>query len=309
MSQSRQYLPGSTYTYTRRTCLGTCRFVPEPLINAVFFFAVAIAAFMTNVSIHAFVVMPNHIHMVLTDNAETARLPDFLRIFHSLVARALIRIQEEPGPVWDSRGPDIKRIEGPETILRKIVYVLANPAAAHLCRDPERWYGAISPIAAMGGEPIDCPRPRRFAAKVTAMAKSHRLRLTIPAAFGDISAEDYQALVRRRLQARVADITERRRRRGGRILARSIVEKRDIFARPTEHPSTKRRDQTGRRSLFRHLECDAELYEELALALIGFRRAYREAYDRWRSGEHDVEFPCGTWAVGRYHGARVAGRA
>jgi hypothetical protein len=34
-----------------------------------------------------------------------------------------------------------------------------------------------------------------------------------------------------------------------------------------------------------------------------FRRAYREALERWRDGARNVEFPSGTWWMAVFHGA------
>ena len=304
MSKARPYKPGTTWFVTRRTCLGTFRFVPKRAINAVFTFALALAAVITGVKIHAFSVMPNHAHMVVTDHETKARLPDFLRIYHSLVALALGRIQRTPGPVWDSRGPDLKILVGPKTILNKIGYTLTNPVAANLCRNPESWYGAMSAIDAMGAGPRAQKRPRRFAAAVTTIKARYDLTLTIPKAFGDISPEDYRRLVREHVQARAARINAGRR---GRVLNKTMIQTRDPFDRPTGDPSSKRPDQSGRPRAYRHIECDPELRDEALAELLGFRLAYRDAYERWRNGHHDVVFPCGTWAVVQYHGARAPG--
>ena len=304
MSKARQYRPGATWFVTLRTCLGTYRFVPKKAINAVFTFALAFAAFLTGVRIHAFSVMPNHSHMVVTDHPSKARLPHFLRIYHSLVAVALGRIQRSPGPVWDSRGSDLKVLVGPKTILNKIGYTLINPVAANLCRDPESWYGAMSRIDDMGTVPKPQKRPRKFAATVTKMPARCDLTLTIPEAFGDISAEDYRKLVREHVRERAARINARRR---GGPLNKTMIQNRDPFDRPTEHPSTKRTDKSRRTRHSRHIECDPELREAAIAELEGFRLAYRDAYERWREGNHDVVFPAGSWAVVEYHGARASG--
>ena len=162
----------------------------------------------------------------------------------------------------------------------------------------------MSAIDAMGAGPRAQKCPRRFAAAVTTIKARYDLTLTIPKAFGDISVEDYRSLVRRHVQDRAARLNAARR---GRVLAKSVVQGRDILDRPREHPSTKRPDQSRRPRLDRHIECDPELREEAIASLIGFREAYRDAYERWSSGDHDVVFPCGAWAVVQYHGARAPG--
>jgi hypothetical protein len=42
---------------------------------------------------------------------------------------------------------------------------------------------------------------------------------------------------------------------------------------------------------------------EAVTELRAFRRAYREALDRWRCGIRDCLFPAGTWAMRTMHGA------
>jgi hypothetical protein len=45
---------------------------------------------------------------------------------------------------------------------------------------------------------------------------------------------------------------------------------------------------------------------EAVTELRAFRRAYREALDRWRCGIRDCLFPAGTWAMRTMHGACTA---
>ena len=105
-------------------------------------------------------------HQASTD-VDGGKLPYFMNMFHSTVARGVALHQSEPGPVWDSSGPDLKQIDGPETVLRKIVYTLANAAAADLCDSPGDWYGAMSPVALIGAGPITVRRPEAFSTAYT----------------------------------------------------------------------------------------------------------------------------------------------
>ena len=49
---------------------------------------------------------------------------------------------------------------------------------------------------------------------------------------------------------------------------------------------------------------------EAVKAHLDEERAWNGHYDqclaRWRAADHDVEWPAGTWAMVRYHGARAA---
>ncbi|MEO0322780.1 MAG: hypothetical protein AAF447_07470, partial [Myxococcota bacterium] len=48
---------------------------------------------------------------------------------------------------------------------------------------------------------------------------------------------------------------------------------------------------------------------EAVKAHLDRERAWNGRYDqslaRWRAGDHDVEWPAGTWAMVRFHGARA----
>ena len=76
MSKPRRVLPGSTYLITRR-CLGR-QFLLRPSrdVNQVFLFCLAHSARMCGIEVHAFCVLSNHYHLVVTD--PLARLPEFM---------------------------------------------------------------------------------------------------------------------------------------------------------------------------------------------------------------------------------------
>jgi len=44
-------------------------------------------------------------------------------------------------------------------------------------------------------------------------------------------------------------------------------------------------------------------FSEAVTMLRAFRRAYRDAFEQWRSGVRSVVFPQGTWCMCRVHGA------
>lgn len=304
MTAVRQRLPGSTYLCTRRTANGACRLKPTRQVYAILLFALAIAAMRYDVTLHAFIAMPNHVHLVVTDHS--GDISRFLGLFHQLVALGLGRLQKEPGPLWDASDPDIKRIQGPVTELNKVVYTLANAAAADLCDSPGDWYGAMSPVALIGAGPITVRRPEAFSTEHTSLEEEATLSFEAPPGHAHRTATEYRVLLEGLLRERGEAIREQRRRAGRQVLSRGAVRGRSLFARPRVHPSRRRSERGPRPPLSRHIECDPELHEEAVQALLGFRRAYEQAFERWRDGERDVEFPRGTYKMVRIHGAREA---
>src|SRR5512133_2717453 len=86
MTAPRQVLPGTTYLVTRRSFQLQFLLTPSPITNGVFLYVLALAARRFGVQVHAFCVLSNHFHLVVTD--PEARLPAFAQYLGSLVARA-----------------------------------------------------------------------------------------------------------------------------------------------------------------------------------------------------------------------------
>ena len=87
MTAPRCVLPGVTYFVTRRCAQRQFLLRPSSVVNATFLFLLAIASRRCGVQVHAFCVLSNHWHAVLTD--PDARLPEFEQYLDSLLARAL----------------------------------------------------------------------------------------------------------------------------------------------------------------------------------------------------------------------------
>ena len=84
MSLPREILPNSTYLVTRRCTQRQFLLKPCTVINQIFLYCLALALARTGVVVHAFVVLSNHYHAVVTD--PEGKLPEFLAYFHRLVA-------------------------------------------------------------------------------------------------------------------------------------------------------------------------------------------------------------------------------
>ena len=87
MTAPRRILRGATYLVTRRCSERRFFLRPSASTTAIFQYVLAVAALRYNVLIHAYCVMSNHYHLVVTD--PDAQLPEFSRYLDSLVARAV----------------------------------------------------------------------------------------------------------------------------------------------------------------------------------------------------------------------------
>jgi len=131
MTPPRQVLPDTTVMITRR-CLGRMFLLrPSKLTNDVFRFLLAVAAERHGVEVHAFCVLSNHFHCVVTDRKGT--LPAFEQLLDSLVARALNALHGRWESFWAPGSYSAVTLATPEDVLAKTGYVVANPAG--LVRD------------------------------------------------------------------------------------------------------------------------------------------------------------------------------
>jgi REP element-mobilizing transposase RayT len=108
------------------------REIAELVANAIKFFADA------RYSLHAWVVMPNHVHAVLTPREEQ-RLSDILhswKSFTSKKARALLKRNGQR--FWQAESYD-HRVRDDDERARIVNYVENNPVKARLCARPEEW--------------------------------------------------------------------------------------------------------------------------------------------------------------------------
>jgi REP element-mobilizing transposase RayT len=110
-------------------------------VNRLFCYVLAVAAERYGLLVHAFCVLSNHYHLVVTD--PRARLPEFQRYLDGLVARATNCCLGRWESFWDPDSYSAVRLESATDVLDKIVYVLANPVAAGLVRHGSEWPGPL----------------------------------------------------------------------------------------------------------------------------------------------------------------------
>ena len=137
---------------------------PTDAVNQVFLYVLAVAARRHGVLVHAFCVLSNHYHLLVTD--PEARLPAFMQYLDSLVARAVNASLGRWEGFWSSDASySAVSHDAADDVVRKAAYVLANPVSAGLVERASEWRrsGSASPRrrASSGRGPV--PRPERRA--------------------------------------------------------------------------------------------------------------------------------------------------
>jgi REP element-mobilizing transposase RayT len=286
MTAPRQILPGTTYLVTRRCSERRFFLRPSKNTNAIFGYLLALAASRYEIRVHAYCVLSNHFHLVVTDPA--ARLPDFHRYLDGLVARATNAALGRWESFWDPSSYSAVRLETESAVLEKIVYVLANPVAAGLVRRGREWPGLWSDPDRIQGAPVSFDRPDGFFRGKGLMPPSAELRLEPPPGRdGDAGFRDRVVSALREEEDRIAG----ERCTSGRTFlgaSRAIAQK--PFARPgPDEPRRNPNPRVASRDKCARIEALAHLAK--------FGHAYREALARWRAGVRDVVFPHGTWLM------------
>ena len=171
MTAPRQILPGVTYLVTRRCFQRQFLLRPSPLVNQVFLFLLAAAAHRFGVQVHAFCVLSNHFHLVVTD--PQARLPAFEQYLDSLVARALNASLGRSESFWSPASYSAVALLTPQDVVEKTAYVLANPVAAGLVRHGRDWPGLWSSPDQIGADQSPGHSwPRRTSPAATGLART-----------------------------------------------------------------------------------------------------------------------------------------
>jgi REP element-mobilizing transposase RayT len=262
---------------------------PGRLLNQVFLFLLALAAGRFGVRIHAFCVLSNHYHLVLTD--PHARLPAFCQFLDGLAARALNALHGRWESFWAPDSYSAVVLATPEDLLAKAAYVLANPVAAGLVRSASSWPGLWSgPDAA--GTVLKVQRPAHFFDPDGQLPRSAALPISAPPGFA--SAEAFRGALATALADR-----EGVERQGRSFLGRGrVLAQRPTARPPSGEPRRQLRPRVAARDKWKRVE--------MLGRLASFLDAYREARDVRRAGLAAL-FPAGTYLLRVLHGVPCAG--
>jgi REP element-mobilizing transposase RayT len=290
MTAPRQVLPGATYLITRRCTQRRFLLRPGPKTDAIFLYVLAVAARRFGIKVHAFCVLSNHYHLVVTDPG--AQLPAFGQYLHSLVARAVNASLGRWESFWAPSSYSAVALASPSDIVEKAAYALANPAAAGLVRRGREWPGLWSAPEQVGAAPMAAPRPATFFRATGYMPETAELELTVPPGFE--SAQAFRDRLAAATAALEADAAAERSAGGVGFMGPARVRAQRPTARPRGlEPRRNLRPRVGARDKWKRIEVLSRLVE--------FLRGYRDAWHARRAGHADVVFPAGTYLLRVLH--------
>jgi putative transposase len=292
MTAPRQVLIGTTYLVTRRCVQRQFFLKPSKVTNEVFQYLLAVAAQRYGIDLHAYCVMSNHYHLVVTD--PHARLPAFQQYLDGLVARAINALLGRRDYFWGSDTFSAVALAGPRDVVDKAAYALANPVSAGLVRAGRRWPGLWSRPEAVGADDRPVQRPRHFFDPAGDLPESVFLKLTTPPGFPTAMAFREQltiALAEREAEAalKVTGFVG-----AARVLAQKATNRpRSVELRRQLNPRVAARDKWKR-------------IEALG-RLVRFLAEYRAALKEWHQGRSNALFPAGTYQMRVAFGVACAG--
>lgn len=285
---------------TRRTLRRHHLFRPDPAIAQLYLYTLGVCAKQFGVQLHALVLMSTHEHLVLTDTV--GRLPDFLRRLHRLVALGTKVLRKWEGAVWDHERPSVVRLVTRRAVIEKIAYVLANPVKAGLVQQARHWPGVTVLPQELGRRTWKMKRPDCFFdANNPNWPDEVELTLTLPPSLQEVSDD---AQIREAValelahQERLAQAEVKER--GWRVLGVERIRRVSPYRRAKSFDPIR-----GRNPTFAAGRGQRKAFFVAVAELRAFRRAYRDALDRWRAGYRQTVFPAGTWAMCSVHAASV----
>jgi hypothetical protein len=265
-------------------------------VERIYLYCLAEAAERFSVTVHGWMAMSNHQHLVVRD--DLGNLPEFLAHLHKMLAKALNAKWRRWENLWATEQPSVVHLVEAHDRFRKLVYLLVNPVEDDLVEHVADWPGASSLRLNISGRATTITRPRRFFRKDGPMPAAVTLQAERLEGFEHLEQEEWATLVR----AAVRDVEQRARAR--RVLAKRRVLGRKwvLRASPTERPAT----EAPRRKLRPLLACRDESLRAQQLELVrSFRDAHAASLRQWLGGEREVLFPYGTYRM-RHLGARCA---
>jgi hypothetical protein len=237
--------------------------------------------------------MSNHVHLVVTD--VDGRLPEFCEWLFRTVAQCIKGVHGIRESVWSDGSYSAVRLETEEAIVDKLAYVIANPVTAGLVREARQWPGVISRPSDMYGAEHGDERPAGWFHE--SQDESAQIALCAPPCF-EGRVDELVAAVRDMVAEREKLAAEELRRSGRRVLGVERV----LDVDPFDAPSTAEAERV-RNPVFAAVTATAR--KAAVRALRDWRRAYANAWARWRAGDHAAAFPYGTWWMRVFANAAV----
>jgi len=287
MTVARHVVAGRTYLMSRRCTQRQLLLRPDEGARQIYLYCLGEAAERHGITLHGFIAMSNHQHVVFRDNH--GNFPAFLAHLDKMIAKVMNARLGRWENFWAAEQANAVFLVEAADRFDKLIYLLANPVADHLVDRVSDWPGACSLALHLSGRTtMTVRRPRGFFRADGAMPPEITLRIERVDGFETLSDAQWSAKVEDALRIEEETARVERIASGRGVLGRKAV----LRAEPTDTPKT----VEPRRGLRPHVACldESRRAHELT-ALVAFRMQRHAALVRALNGEAGVVFPFGTY--------------
>ena len=282
MSKARPIIANRIYLVQRRCSERRFFLKPSDNTNNAFWYCLGFALKESGVELLSAVAMSNHHHVVVRD--VDGKLPEFLHLFHLLLARCQNAYLGRWESFWAGEQTSFVELVNDEDVIAKCAYALANPVSAGLVDTAAHWPGASSWSAMQTSRSISATRPHYFFRD----GMPEKIDIDL-AGLNGMHQRDFANAVSNEVRAIEERVGSERLAAGKRTLGRRAVLKQSHFAKPSSHEP--------RRTLSPRVACRSKWHRIEALARNKtFLSEYCEARQNWLAGKKP-SFPVGTWAL------------
>ena len=304
---------GSVYLITKKTNDDRFLLLPDGTVNDVLLYLLILKLRKYGLRIHAFVVMSNHIHLVVTDVRGT--LPKFMREFLSESGKAIKVATGTTCRIWSPERYSAVELLDRDAALRAISYCQTNPTEAGLTL-PRDWPGLTSAMHKFGDaltaiKPkfyFGANRPESVTCRLSPLPESigHLKQQTADTKRRNTEAEllayrEECALLQENIEKRVAESVDeilRKRRERGRP---KLAGREAVLAAPR----SKRGNHPFRGIDPKFATRNPELMKQAIAEYKAFCREHAEAKESYTAGKENVFFPHGTYGYRELLGVNV----
>ena len=268
---------------------------PGPRLNSLIVGALARAQELYPVRLHAFIFLSTHFH-VLATFSDASEMAGFMRHFTGKISKEIGLEHDWSDSVFPKRYHHIELSVEPEVEFARLRYLTKNSCKEGLVASPLDWPGVSSTEALITGRVMrgiwvdrsaySKARNRRKGADEADFTQEKELHLERIPSLAHLSSQEYRNVMIDMVREIETETHALHREQGTVPLGVAEILKRDPHHRPDQTPSSPR-------PWFHALSRASR--KAMVEALTWIIAAYRDAADRFRKGEFDVEFPEGTF--------------
>jgi len=262
----------------------------------------AVVAEKYGIIVHATCVVSTHHHMVITD--PNRELPNFLRDLHRLTALPMKIYRKWEGPLWDHEDTSVVELRTPQAVVEKTAYVMANPVDVGAVYDAKHWPGIVTKLRELGKGKLTAKLPDVYFDKENEQwPETATLKLEMPRVLEE-HYDDPIDVVEQEYERLVQAARKKMKDEGRSFMGVDRILKLSPYKRAKSWEDLRSLNPTFAVGKGQH-----EARKEAIAAVKSFRKAYRDALDKWKARIRDVKFPMGTWWMIVFHNAVVSDSA